>query len=761
MNTKEFLQSNLERFARIQPPAAIHIQNAYSDHITPSKTSLDKPNLLINTGEKEFPLHALKDAKEEIEKACLPIDDPVEILYFYGVGLGYPFDAFKEWLKADKSHQLVFLEDDPAILMKLFETPYGKEILEHPQVYLYFIQTEGNNQPLYDQLTWRFLSKPFTFRSLPSYKQFKSSSYEEIEKEITYKHHRKNEAIEEYLDHGITFFRNFYANLLELPYANKGNALFDKFKGIPAIICGAGPSLEKQLPLLEKLKDRALIFAGGSSLLALSRSGIHPHFAAGIDPNSPHYQRLLNHTAFNVPYFYRSRIYAPALRTVHGPRLYLNGTGGYDTALWVEEQLGIEGEAISEGNNIVNFMTAIAHALGCGPIIFVGLDLAYTGDELYSKSVMTTETMTQSTFAHQAKDSDETTLTTDIFGKPIRTHYKWLAEARWITRFADEHPDAELINATEGGMGAENIPNTSFSELIDKRLTKTYDLESKVNNEVDKSQLPEVTTETVQTVLNTLRSSLETCTGILTKLLDELKRLAEQPEDPFPSPSMALLESELMDQEAYFAVLAVFDKIYQHVQLGERHDLIHLSEEAQRSRQLELDTRSYVFLRETARSNIALIDQALEEGSSLQPKEEQKIIPDSIPKKDEKIHGTVYLYYPNGQLHRQTEFDHGKRHGRDALWYRNGELELEAFYDHDTPYKSLLHYYPNGQIAEEVRYHTCPAHYDIRKWNSEGQLMVECLYDKNGTCLYKEWDQEGNLRSEKQGVFKNNRLIFN
>ncbi len=42
--------------------------------------------------------------------------DEVEVLYVLGLGLGYLYYAARDWLAADPSHQLVFLEDDLSVL---------------------------------------------------------------------------------------------------------------------------------------------------------------------------------------------------------------------------------------------------------------------------------------------------------------------------------------------------------------------------------------------------------------------------------------------------------------------------------------------------------------------------------------------------------------------------------------------------------------------------------------------------------------------
>ena len=139
----------------------------------------------------------------------------------------------------------------------------------------------------------------------------------------------------------------------------------------------------------------------------MNAADIEPHFAAGIDPNSPQYLRLLHNTSFETPYFYRGRMHHPAFRLIHGPRLYINGGGGYDTPEWFEEHLGIASEVVDEGHNVVNFCTSLAYELGCNPIIFVGLDLAYTGMQAYAPGVVADAEMSEEKIKQNAGPDSE------------------------------------------------------------------------------------------------------------------------------------------------------------------------------------------------------------------------------------------------------------------------------------------------------------------------------------------------------------------
>lgn len=48
--------------------------------------------------------------------------------------------------------------------------------------------------------------------------------------------------------------------------------------GADAVVVGAGPSLERTLPLLKQIRDKVVLFSGGSAIRPLARAGIEPDF---------------------------------------------------------------------------------------------------------------------------------------------------------------------------------------------------------------------------------------------------------------------------------------------------------------------------------------------------------------------------------------------------------------------------------------------------------------------------------------------------
>jgi hypothetical protein len=420
----------------------------------------------------------------------------------------------------------------------------------------------------------------------------------------------------EHADHGRLFYTNFYRNLRHLPRASHGNQLFGKFCGVPAIICGAGPSLQKNRDQLQELSDRALIFATGSAISALSAVSMQPHFGVGIDPTTLHYQRMMMHQSFSIPLFYRSRMHHNAVEAHHGPRIYINGAGGsYTLPEWLEEGLEIDHMIIDEGYSVATFALEIAHAMGCHPIIFVGMDLAFSEDKLYAKGVLKEELLLPQ--EKEGNGFERPVLSKDVFGKDVYTLAKWACEAEWISTFAQKHSQCALVNATEGGIGFAHVPNIPLAQVRQQYLQRSYDLKGWLTSVLQQAQLAHVRREKIDAHLDELRGSLERCVEWGHQLTREWERYAQRLMELKELPEMfgtgltALLETELEEELAYRHVLAPVVAFHTHVQFRRSFYGWREEEEEQRLKKLindiQLKQHKYRCVQQAAETHLQLM----------------------------------------------------------------------------------------------------------------------------------------------------------
>ncbi|KAF3363369.1 Uncharacterized protein PHSC3_000057 [Chlamydiales bacterium STE3] len=538
------------------------------------------------------------------------------VLFVYGIGLGYYYVPLKSWLAADNCRQLIFLEDNLSVITHFLQTDVATDILKNRQVQLFYLQ-DLDDAETFEVIYWSTMMAKLKVSALQSYQRTKKSFFEELTIKLAYDAALKNALLDEYLRFGAGFFRNFYPNMLKLHHSYWGNRLFEKFQKVPAIICGAGPSLEKHIKHLGELTNKALIFAGGSSLNALSAQGVIPHFGAGIDPNPAQYLRLSSNSAFEVPFFYRNRMHAEAFDTIRGPRLYISGSGGYDIAEWYEEKFGLESDFLDEGHNVVNFCLEVASRLGCDPIILVGMDLAFTDMKAYAPGVIDNAQLTEKDLLGDVQDDDKAILRTDIYGNPVYTLWKWIAEADYIGNFSKSHPELKIINATEGGIGFPGVENQTFKQASEQLLKKAFDLQGRVHGEIQNAALKEVTFEKLSEITKELKKSLERAIEHLEILVQETLKLKKQKKlsEPLPVSGLAALsETELADEPGYQYVLDIFNAVYSRVLNRRLMQLKKFRAGTTSAIKLKLDLQleKFTFLQNTAKANVILIDHALE-----------------------------------------------------------------------------------------------------------------------------------------------------
>ena len=413
------------------------------------------------------------------------------ILYVYGIGLGYYYDVIQLWLKEDSKRFVVFMEDNLEVIKYFLETERASDLLKNPQAKLFHFTWETSYFS-FGFITSLFSLAPFKTSALKFYEKTEPKHIVEFYARIAFFHDMRLGTSAEFIALAPGgFLNNYYKNLLELPRSKLELKMIGQFSGIPAIICGAGPSLAKNIHILKELQNKALIMAGGTAMNVLNAAGINPHFGIGIDPNLAHFNRLISNIAFEEPFFYRQRMYHRALKTIHGERIFVTGAGGYNLPGWFEEKLGIpEVEAIEEGHNVVNFNLSIAKDLGCNPILIVGVDLAYSDNLSYAPGLVR-HAIHDPKDAFQTKYSHEELLVKDdIDGIPVTTLWKWVNESLWFSQFAKRNPIMTMINCTEGGIGFAHVPNMPLKEASDKYLKENFDFSTIIHGTIQNSPVP-------------------------------------------------------------------------------------------------------------------------------------------------------------------------------------------------------------------------------------------------------------------------------
>lgn len=147
----------------------------------------------------------------------------------------------------------------------------------------------------------------------------------------------------------------------------------DALRGLPAFVCGAGPSLDVSAPILAAHAGQAVVFSADSALRALHRHGVQADFAVSIDvakrpekclpPSHPPHRVVLS--AVSPPTW---------LSAADRESCYFLSSGQV-TLDWLATQ-GVPKTELIARENCGNTALELARHLGCAPIYLFGLDLA-------------------------------------------------------------------------------------------------------------------------------------------------------------------------------------------------------------------------------------------------------------------------------------------------------------------------------------------------------------------------------------------------
>jgi hypothetical protein len=155
----------------------------------------------------------------------------------------------------------------------------------------------------------------------------------------------------------------------------------DAYKGHPAIIVSAGPSLRKNKHLLAGLESSAVMIAVQTTLQPLLEMGVEPHFVTSID-----YHEICTRFFEKLPPRVRTELIAEPKATsavldmMTGPVTVI----GNDFAEALIRELSLKKKSLTSGATVAHLAFYLAEYLGCDPIIFVGQDLGFSDGLCYT-----------------------------------------------------------------------------------------------------------------------------------------------------------------------------------------------------------------------------------------------------------------------------------------------------------------------------------------------------------------------------------------
>jgi antitoxin component YwqK of YwqJK toxin-antitoxin module len=92
------------------------------------------------------------------------------------------------------------------------------------------------------------------------------------------------------------------------------------------------------------------------------------------------------------------------------------------------------------------------------------------------------------------------------------------------------------------------------------------------------------------------------------------------------------------------------------------------------------------------------------------------------------IQGKFLVYYPDGKLYSETDFEDGNYHGNDKTWYANGNLKAHDMYYYDDLNGMSTSYHENGKVSKQIPYMLDYRYGAAKYYDNTGKLIKTTTY---------------------------------
>ena len=227
------------------------------------------------------------------------------------------------------------------------------------------------------------------------------------------------------------------------------------FKNKDVIIVSAGPSLQKNIDLLEQAKEKAIIIAVGTAIRILDARGIRPHFRMVVDPYAEEREIFDNLTDRTVPLLFTNFFFHDILPEYQGPLIRVDAAGDY-IGQYIYNSLDRKTITVNTGPSVANVAVFTMCAVRCRSVIFVGQDMCMYGKQLHA-DIEEDSTCTKARIITAE----------DIYGKTVYSPINYYLIKQSLDVAAKLNGNTvTFINATEGGLGILGVPNKTLAEVL-------------------------------------------------------------------------------------------------------------------------------------------------------------------------------------------------------------------------------------------------------------------------------------------------------
>ncbi|MDF2884897.1 MAG: hypothetical protein K0R54_5467 [Clostridiaceae bacterium] len=389
-----------------------------------------------------------------------------DIVFLFGLGLGY---ELREMQKNNPKKVYFVVEPDFQIFNCNLMVNDIQPVMNEINLFV------GNNEnQIIQALNYiidRYKSIKIQFVVLPPYKALYKELWTRLVDQLRKLLNGYVVAINTNNSQQKKWARNYVMNLDYFNNTHPLEKLTQSFANKPAIIVGAGPSLEENIEALKLVQNKAVIAAVGSGAAILESHGIKAHIIGAMDGNKAE-ERIFNNLKYNADsmLFYSSQVYYTVPNLIKGSKFLMNQV---EMDEYLHKKLNWECSSRYSGPSIANVITNNLSELGCNPIIILGQDMCYSKNKLYADGAKH-----KKEFTKQQLENDPAYIKTvnnkgeEVYTTPALMSFKYESEG-----IIKNHPKTVYLNGTNHGLTIEGSQNIDFNEYYNNKLSNDKDID--------------------------------------------------------------------------------------------------------------------------------------------------------------------------------------------------------------------------------------------------------------------------------------------
>lgn len=231
-----------------------------------------------------------------------------------------------------------------------------------------------------------------------------------------------------------------------------------EFVNYPAVIVSAGPSLDKNVKILNEYKGMVFIVAVDASLNTLKENNVIPDLVVTMDPKFEKINAMCDKRYNNLPMI---------VNVISGYKLLKSHTGRKFFDLQQNNFIGTIADEYNKilpilgtGGSVANSAFSFLEFAGFKNIILIGQDLSYPNNRLHANGAFENERDIEA-------ESGKYYYVRDIYGNKVLTEKNMDLYRLWFENAIAGNSSLNVIDATEGGALIKGTTIMTLNEAMD------------------------------------------------------------------------------------------------------------------------------------------------------------------------------------------------------------------------------------------------------------------------------------------------------